>query len=192
MWLSGFCSKPQPSRCLLLIAISISSASVAVGDPAATLEAAARRILPTGSSIVRRAEILDDAQLEAVQKLSNTPTASRLVLHWIARGPEGGAPLADAYADTHLVRTKPETLLILIDAEGMVQRVDVVMFSEPPEYQVSDRWLTQFNGHTLDSDLALKRSIRVLSGATLSSQAATDAVRRVLAIHRVIHTAAAP
>ncbi|MFN7965013.1 MAG: FMN-binding protein [Acidobacteriota bacterium] len=190
MWLSGFCSRPWSWRSLLLIAIAIGSVSVAASDTAATLEAAARRILPLGSTIVRRTEILDDAQLEAVQKLSNTPASSRLVLHWIARGPEGGTPLAHAYADTHVVRTKPETLLILIDATGMVQRVEVVTFSEPPEYQVSERWLAQFTGQTLDPELALKRSIRVLSGATLSSQAATDAVRRVLAIHRVIHTAA--
>jgi Na+-translocating ferredoxin:NAD+ oxidoreductase RnfG subunit len=66
------------------------------------------------------------------------------------------------------------------------------MFTEPPEYQTSERWLAQFNGRALDPELALKRGIRALSGATLSSQAATDAVRRVLAIHQRLQQSQAP
>jgi Na+-translocating ferredoxin:NAD+ oxidoreductase RnfG subunit len=47
-------------------------------------------------------------------------------------------------------------------------------------------WLDQFTGRALDGDLAVQRGIRGITGATLSSQAATDAVRRILAIHGAI------
>ncbi len=186
MWPSAFCSKG-----VLLIALATTGAVFAGDDPAAALDAAAKRVLPAGATIARRTEILTDAQREAVQQTAGVPLASRLVLHWTATAPTGGPALAHAYADTHVVRTKPETLLIVIDAAGVVQRVEVVLFTEPPEYQPSERWLAQFTGRALDPELALKRGIRALSGATLSSQAATDAVRRVLAIHQRLQQAPA-
>lgn len=187
MWPSGFCSKQA-----MLIALATTGAVFAGDDPASSLDAVAKRVLPAGSTIARRTEILTDAQREAIQNAAGVPVASRLVLHWTAAALTGGPTLAHAYADTHVVRTKPETLLIVIDATGVVQRVEVVLFTEPPEYKVSERWLAQFSGRALHSELALKRGIRALSGATLSSQAATDAVRRVLAIHQRLQQAPAP
>ncbi|MDH3816392.1 MAG: hypothetical protein OEV48_17995 [Acidobacteriota bacterium] len=37
----------------------------------------------------------------------------------------------------------------------------------------------------MDDELALKRDIRPVTGATLTARATTEAVRRVLAIHAV-------
>ena len=54
------------------------------------------------------------------------------------------------------------------------------------------RDFAQFQGHTLGPDLSLKGSIAAMTGATLTSNAVTRAVRRVLALHRRIHPLAAP
>ncbi|RMF71251.1 MAG: FMN-binding protein, partial [Acidobacteria bacterium] len=84
--------------------------------------------------------------------------------------------------DTHVVRTLPETVLVVVGPDLRVRRVEVLAFKAPRDYLPSDRWLAQFDGVPLDDDTALKRRIRVLSGATLSSRAITRAVRRVLAV----------
>ena len=47
-------------------------------------------------------------------------------------------------------------------------------------------WYEQYEGQELDDDLALKRDIRPVTGATLTARATTEAVRRVLALHAVV------
>ena len=124
---------------------------------------------------------------------AGTAPTSRDVVSFVAHSPSGdGPPAGYAYLDRHLVRTLEETLLVVLDPAGQVRRVEILDFAEPPEYRVSPRWLAQFEGRSLDPELQLKRGIRTLAGATLSSRAATDAVRRVLAIHAILHPAAEP
>ena len=74
----------------------------------------------------------------------------------------------------------------MLDAAGKVRTIEILSFNEPPEYQPSAPWIAQFDGRALDDELRLQRGIRTLAGATLSSVAMTDAVRRVLAIHEVL------
>jgi Na+-translocating ferredoxin:NAD+ oxidoreductase RnfG subunit len=64
--------------------------------------------------------------------------------------------------------------------------VEILAFDEPPDYLPKRAWLGQFSGKRLDDELSVKRGIRGITGATLSSQAVTDAVRRVLAIHEAL------
>ena len=75
----------------------------------------------------------------------------------------------------------------IVGPDDKVRRIEVLRFAEPPEYHPRDGWLAQFEGHTLAPDLSLKGSIRAMTGATLTSNAVTRSVRRVLALHRRIH-----
>jgi hypothetical protein len=97
-----------------------------------------------------------------------------------------GKVVGTAYFDTHRVRTMPETILVLVDAAGAVARIEVLSFQEPEDYLPLPRWYAQFPGRLLDDELSLKRAIRPVAGATLTTNATTDAVRRVLALHRVL------
>ena len=94
-----------------------------------------------------------------------------------------------AYVDTHIVRTKRESLLISLEADGRVKRIDVTAFQEPVEYLPSAPWLAQHEGRALSEDLRLNRVIRPIAGATLSAKAVTDSTRRVLAIDRTLESA---
>jgi hypothetical protein len=97
-----------------------------------------------------------------------------------------GQSVGRAYVDTHVIRTKNESLLICLDSGGRLKRIEVTAFQEPPEYQAPDGWFEQFSGRQLDEDLRLQRSIRPLTGATLTAKSVTAAVRRVLAIDKVL------
>jgi hypothetical protein len=109
---------------------------------------------------------------------------SALVARYLAT--KDGKVIGRAYVDTHTVRTKRESLLVSLDTEGQVLRIDVTAFLEPSEYRASDAWLRQYRDRVLEEDLGINRAIRPMAGATLTARAINGAVRRVLAIDEVL------
>ena len=141
------------------------------------------------AKIERRTAYLTAAQGKRARELAGTEIPSALVTYYVAA--RQGKPAGTAYFDTHRVRTLPETLMIVIDPQDRVARIEVISFREPEEYMPRGTWYEQFRGRVLGPDLQLKRDIRPVTGATLTARATTEAVRRVLALHRVI-TGGAP
>jgi Na+-translocating ferredoxin:NAD+ oxidoreductase RnfG subunit len=168
------------------IALAAAGLLIAPGAPCAVLmtqEEALARAFPD-AEVERLAEFLDEDQAKRAAELAGADLPSRLVVRY--RGVRDGRDLGTAYFDTHTVRTLPETLMILVGGDGRVVRVEVLSFDEPRDYLPRSGWYSQFDGRALDEDLSLKQGIRGVTGATLSSRAATEAVRRALAIHRVL------
>jgi Na+-translocating ferredoxin:NAD+ oxidoreductase RnfG subunit len=170
------------------LALVLATSVHAAEDPAGK---AVARIFPPPAVLERRTIELTDPQATRIEKEAGTAPPSRSVDSFVARTTDGGVA-GYAYLDRHLVRTLEETLLVALDANARIVRVEVVEFREPPEYEPSPRWYAQFEGRTLAPDLQLKRGIRTLAGATLSSRAATDAVRRVLVLHASLHPTSSP
>ena len=127
---------------------------------------------------------LTEQQMAEITEIAGVEIESGLVARYVAT--RGNTVMGRAYVDTHVVRTKRESLLISLEADGSVRRVDVTAFLEPPDYLASERWLRQYSQRQLDDDLALQRAIRPIAGATLTANAANAAVRRVLAIDQVL------
>jgi hypothetical protein len=138
----------------------------------------------SGATVSAERVFLTAAQQRRAGELAGQPLSTALVARYVAR--KDGAVVGRAYVDTHTVRTKKETLLVSLDAEGRVRRVDATAFLEPPEYQAPRAFLDQYRGRALDNDLRLERAIRPVAGATLTAKAVTEAVRRVLAIDTVL------
>ena len=149
-----------------------------------TVEEALMLVFPDAAT-TRQTLFLSDEQRARAAKASGAEISSSLATRYEAHD-ERGEFLGWAYLDTHRVRTLPETLMIVLDAHGVVQRVEVVTFREPLEYMPREGWYRQYDGQDLDDDLALKREIRPVTGATLTARATTDAVRRILAIHDAV------
>lgn len=148
-----------------------------------TVDEALRLAFP-GCEIVRRTAYLTAGQVKQARDLSGVDVPSALVAYHEAR--RNGQLVGTAYFDTHRVRTLPETLLIVVDPQGRVARLEVISFREPEEYMPRGAWYDQFKGRRLDRELDLKSGIHPVSGATLTARATTSAVRRVLALHQVI------
>lgn len=138
-----------------------------------------------GGIIERETVFLTEEQRQTVEKKGGSEVSSSIVTRYVAMG-DGAVLLGWAYLDTHRVRTLPETLMIVLDPDGTVRRVEVVTFREPLEYMPRESWYEQYHGQVLNDDLALKRDIRPVTGATLTARATTEAVRRVLAFHEII------
>jgi hypothetical protein len=131
-------------------------------------------------AVARQKFFLTAQQRDAARQESGVTFDDALIVRYAA--PNGSF----AYFDTHRVRTLPETVMIVVDAAGKVDRVDILSFDEPTDYFPKRRWLDQFHGRKLDRDLTLNGAIRPMSGASLSGRAILDATRKVLALHHVL------
>ena len=162
------------------------TAGAAAGKVFLSQQEALGLAFPAGAAIERRTVFLTTAQQKAVQKETESDRApGALVTCYV--GTREGRELGTAYFDTHVVRTQAETLMILVLPGGTIGRIEVLSFSEPEEYLPRERWYAQFSGRALDDELAMRRGIHAVSGATLTARATTEAARRVLAIHRALH-----
>lgn len=151
-----------------------------------TQEEALELAFPDAAEVERRTAFLDSAGVRRARELASrdVEVETRVVVHYVARGPEGA--LGVAYFDSHQVRTLPEVLMVVVRPGGEVGRVEVLRFDEPQEYLAPEGWLEELRGMELDEGLSTDGDVHVITGATLTSRAVTRAVRRVLALHRVI------
>ena len=133
-----------------------------------------------GFRVERVTAFLSDDQMEEVARRAGAgATAGRaMVPHYVAW--DGSDPIGVAYFDTHRVRTEAETVMVVIGTHHDVVRVEVITFDEPPDYLPRPAWLRQFDDRHLDDELSLRRAIRPMTGASLTAQAVTAAVRRTL------------
>ena len=175
-----------PRRVTLAALLAALAASFVGAKVYLTQEEALRLAFPAGTSVERRTAFLTAAQQEAARKFCGSEKApSALITFYV--GTTDGREVGTAYFDTHVVRTQPETILVLVDPHGAIARIEVLAFAEPEEYLPRANWYGQFSGRKLDEDLAVRRGIRPVSGATLTARATLDAARRVLAVHQVLH-----
>ncbi len=151
-----------------------------------TREEALAAVFPQAAVEAERV-FLTEPQMARIGELAGVEVESGLVARYVAT--QGGRIVGRAYVDTHVVRTKRESLLISLGADGTVKRIDVTAFLEPAEYRARERWLQQYDQQALNDDLALQRAIRPIAGATLTAGATNAAVRRVLAIDQVLELA---
>ncbi len=176
----------------LLIAAPEASARVgALARPLATSSTSGKTLLTRDEALAlafpncvveRDTAFLSNDSRNRIAKLSKVEFKGKMVYPY--RATRDGKWIGTAYFDTHRVRTLRETLMIVVDPGGKIGRIELLSFAEPREYIPHERWYAQFPGRKLDDNLFLKRKIRAVTGATLTSQATTGCARRVLAVHQ--------
>ena len=126
---------------------------------------------------------LTEQQVGQVEKTARVKLESALFTFY--QGTRSGKVLGYAAIESHTVRTKPETLLIVLSPEGELRQIEVLAFQEPPEYQPSGLWFAQFYRKAL-AQLDFNAEVQGITGATLSAQSALNSVRKVLAIYNIV------
>lgn len=122
-------------------------------------------------------------EVAQIEQLAKVKLESNLFSFYVGKNQD--QIIGYAAIESHNVRTKPETLLVVLDANGQLRHVFTLAFHEPPEYQPPERWYDQLGNHTLEQ-LSFSHDIQGISGATLSTRAALNAARKVLAVYQVI------
>ena len=117
---------------------------------------------------------LNTVTTSGVTSVAAAPVDSKLVTFYA--GQKAGQTLGYAFIETNVVRTLPETFLIVLSPQGVVQKLFVLAFYEPEEYLPPERWLRQFDQKTLGPALQIRRDIHGIAGSTLSARAVTGGV----------------
>lgn len=183
--------KPRPLRRVLLFlgSLGLFSQPTAWAKVFMHVEDAIQSALPD-CSVQREAHFLTDDQKAQVSKLSDMDLTSAMVVRYVGSCPKDkNIPRKTIYFDAHRVRTKPETIMVLIHSDEtgpVVDRVDLLSFEEPLEYIPKDKWYQTFSGKILNPKLQIRQDIPLITGSTLTAKATTDAVRRILAIEKII------
>lgn len=145
-----------------------------------TQEEALRLAFPKGAVVTRKTAFLSEADRAEVARRSGGAPPTGLVAFYAAS--LDGKDAGTAYFDTHVVRTLPETILVVVDAKGAIARIEILSFSEPEEYLPRGAWYGRFPGKTLGDELSEKIGIRAVTGATITVRVTVEAARRVLAL----------
>lgn len=134
---------------------------------------------PEAVSVERKTLFLSPKQIEAIEKLAKSKMEYRVITYYVGRNKKEF--MGYAFFESHVVRTMPETFMVVLAAEGTVRSVEMLAFYEPEDYLPPKKWLGLFDNKKLDQELWIKRGIKNITGATLTTQAITDGIRRILA-----------
>ena len=145
---------------------------------------ALREAFPGATRIERDTKVLVGAEFERVKDLTKDDRPAKVVV--IHTAYRDDTLLGYAHIDVHNVRTKPEAFMVVLTPDGVVRSVRVLAFHEPLDYLPTDRWYAQFEGKTREDRMRVGGDIHGVVGATLSAQAASDGVRRMLAYFEVL------
>jgi len=146
---------------------------------------ALQRVFGTDARLEQKNVFLTDAQVDAVETQARARLEhARVSVYQASRA---DTVVGRAYLDTHRVRSQHATLLVVVGPDGRTRNVEILAFHEPEDYRPPSRWLRTLVGRDLSQPLQPGADVDAISGATLSVRATTAAVRRVLAIDRVLY-----
>lgn len=183
---SGSALRSNGLRASLTVGLGLLLLGPAVAYPKVfyAKDEALKLAFPDADQIEMRTLIMEDPELKKAQQMARTRIDSKIFTFYV--GKKKGAITGYAAIDTHIVRTLPETFMVVLSPEGRVRTVVVLAFHEPQEYLPSERWLDQFRDKKLSTDLWVGRDVAGIAGSTLSSQAITQGVRKVLALFEIL------
>ena len=135
-------------------------------------------------TIDKKVVFLSGEEQKRVELLAKAKLDTRIFTFYI--GKKGENILGYAVFVSHVVRTKPEVYMVVINPDATIKNVHILAFHEPEEYLPPRRWFEQFVGRVLDDALWPKRGIRAVSGATLSVNGITQEIRKALAVFQLM------
>jgi hypothetical protein len=158
----------------LVLPVSIPAAEGPGGAAGTALQA----IFPGMDRVESSDLLLTDEMARRLDDLSRSRIPERMVTFYVAR--READVLGYAVIQSHVVRTKRETLLVAFEPDGSLRRIVVLAFLEPPEYKPSERWLAQLAGKGTADRLAVGDDVAPITGSTLSARGVTEHARWLL------------
>ena len=167
----------------IICAILLISIQPAYAQVFKTQREALKEAFPNGGSIDRKVLFLTDEEVNQIQKLAKVKLESKIVTYYV--GKKIGLITGYAFFETNIVRTKPETFMVILTPNVKIKYVEILAFYEPLDYLPTSNWFELFTDKILSDHLWPKRDIHNITGATLSVQAITQGVRKMLAVYQV-------
>lgn len=167
LFILAFCSFTTPAKSKLLTSLKESLDSA----------------FPRATSVEKRTIFLSDKQVQTIKKISGMTPDSKI--HIFYEFKSKSEVLGYGIIDSHVLRTKSETVLYLIDRNGNLINSEILAFFEPPDYMPSAKWLDLFDGKNVNDELRVGKKIPNITGATITSHEFSRNTRKILAIYKV-------
>lgn len=161
---------------LLVVTIAFASSLVYSQQYLSRDEALAMYV---GPSPDRKTVFLTDEQLQTVQQRAKAKVESKIVTYYTGNN-------RYAFFESRTIRTMPATFMVVLNSHGAVHSVEMMAFYEPEDYLPPKKWMATFKEKTIKDDLWLKRGVYNISGASLSAQAITESIRKILAVYSIV------
>ena len=165
---------------ILSLAATLLWTNPVTGKVYLTKDDALKQAFRDAHGIERLTIFLDDEDIKQVQELSKVKVESKLFTYYVAKGKDNEI-IGYAVFESHIVRTKPEVFMAVINHKGEIDYIEILAFYEPVEYLPPKRWLHLFKGRRLDDKLRVKSGISAISGASITAEGITREIRRLLA-----------
>ena len=172
-------------RLLATVLSIVCSLHVAVAPTAAHAEVflakdeALEIAFPVGTAIQERTVMLSGDQREAIETLSQSKLTSNLFHYY--EGRKDGAVTGYAVIDSRIMRTNLAVFMVVLSKDLVVEKVVLLAFHEPSDYQPTDSWLKHFEGDRPIEDLIPGQGLPPIAGSTLTVNGLSDGVRAVKA-----------
>ncbi len=147
-------------------------------------EEALKVAFPENTEVEHKTYILDHELKLKIEKLAQAPQESSLVGFYIGKIED--QILGYAAIESVLVRTHYQTYMVVLSADGRIEKTVILAFYEPAEYITPAKWLLQFNNLTDPTTAKVGDNIAGIVGSTLSSNSIAAGVRRIAAQFKVL------
>lgn len=171
------------NKFIYIITILIIFTSYSFGELLMTRDKALESAFPGNNAVEKINIFLNEDQVNEIESISRAKLDSRIYIFY--KFTNGDDLRGYAILNTHLLRTKSETVMYVIGRDGRLINAEILAFFEPSEYMQSEKWLMIFENQNLDNELRIDRDVPNITGATITSHAFTESVRKVLAIFQV-------
>jgi len=127
--------------------------------------------------------VLSSEQREAIESISQAKVSSGL-FHFF-EGRQNGEVTSYAVIDSRVMRTNLAVYMVVLSKTFVVEKVVLLAFNEPSEYQPTDAWLKRLEGNQPIEEIAPGQGVPPIAGSTLSVNGLSDGVRVVRASFEV-------
>ena len=162
-----------------IIAPSIAKAEVFLAQDEA-LEAAFGK----GATTTPKTVMISSEQQAQIEELSQCQLTSGIFHYY--EGRKDGELLGYAVIDSRIMRTNLAIFMVVTSKDFVIEKVVLLAFHEPAEYQPTDEWLKLMEGDRLMGDLVPGQGLPPIAGSTLTVNGLSDGVRAIRASFEVL------
>jgi hypothetical protein len=137
-----------------------------------------------GAEITAETKKISPEQKIEIEERAQTKLTSSFVYYY--EGRQSGELLGYAVIDSRVMRTNLAVFMVVLSTEFVVQKVVLLAFHEPSEYQPTDTWLKLLEGSKPMQDLVPGQGLPPIAGSTLTVNGLSDGVRAVRASFEVL------
>jgi Na+-translocating ferredoxin:NAD+ oxidoreductase RnfG subunit len=154
-----------------------------------TVEEALKTLLPNAQETKEEIKILTDQQKKDIEKKAKIKFDPKLdkEFHFFI-GTSNGQIVGYAVKDTVKGKWGPIHYMLSLDPNGKIMDAMVLQYKEKRGRPVAKRrFLDQFVGKTVNDKIKLKKDIRGVSGATISSRGMTNGIRKLVYVFEELY-----